>query len=177
MIERDPRPVFEKLRSHVLPAVEGYWRADVVVATFLDSFLSAPPGGVPHPSCGGSALSSLFGERTAERVLGGYGHPWTNRRTMENALRKLGVSFEKRKGGFPGQGLALIQWEGDWISRDYRGSSLAHTHWVAVVERFVFDVNWPSWLPLHCWEELVAQNLIASRRATGWSVLTSYEIH
>lgn len=176
MKNRDPRPVFEALRSHVLPAVEGYWRADAVVTTFLDSRLSTPSNGDRESSCGRSALTAFFGPSAADRVLGTKQESWTNRRTMESALKKLGVSFEKRHGDFPKQGLSLIQWRGGWSGRDFRGSGLLHTHWVAVVEQYVFDVNWPSWLPLHCWEELVARNLMTARNATGWSVLTSYAI-
>ena len=176
MTTYNPRPVFEHLRSRVVPSVEDYWRADAVITTFLDRSLPGFSGDNADATCGIAALSAFFGAGAASRATSGFTTPWINRRMMELALRNLGVNYEKLRGKLPHQGVSLIQWEGAWSSRDYRGKNLAYTHWVAVIDNYVFDVNWPGWLPMNLWESTVAEVIIADQKATGWSVMTSYAI-
>lgn len=176
MARRNPIQVFERLRSVVLPSVEDYWRADAVVATFLDDHFSVQSGLPRHGNCGKVALSAFFGGKAVEDAMYGHAHPWMNRTAMANALKHLQVDFTKLSGEFPDFGLSLIQWLGIPGARAFRGSELMHTHWVAVVEDHLFDINWPAWLPRGNWDELVAQELMARNGATDWTVLTSFAL-
>lgn len=95
---------------------------------------------------------------------------------MERALKDLKVTCKKIRGALPTKGVALVQWDGVPNLRNFRGSNLIHTHWIAVVGNHVFDVNWPAWIPLKNWEELVACDAILINRASGWSILTGIEV-
>lgn len=174
MENRDPVLVLERLRSVVLPSVEDYWRADAVVSNFLDHHFSAQPGSSETANCGKVALSAFFGGKAVEEAMGGHALPWMNRTAMANVLKRLQIGFTKVNGTFPSLGLTLIQWQGIPNARAFRGSDLVHTHWVAVVENHFFDINWPAWVPQKNWEELVVDELMARKGATGWTVLTSF---
>lgn len=175
MIVYDPLPVIERLRTCVAPSVEGYWRADAVVTAFLDCNL--PGYAVDHDqaTCGLASLSAFFGSQAAARATQGSEVPWMNRRMMEKALTSLGMTFDRKSGVMPDQGVVLLQWHGAWSRRNYRGRNLAYTHWVSVIDGYVFDVNWPGWLPFESWERLVLDELLERRRAAGWDVLSGYE--
>lgn len=176
MTERDPIQVFERLRNVVFPAIEEYWRGDAVVATFLDQHLSYDTRVSGQETCWKAALGALFGPKVVGRIASFHDTPWMNRTSMERALKELNVTCRKVRGALPAGGIALVQWEGVPNASNYRGSNLIHTHWIAVVGTHVFDVNWPAWIPLKNWEELVVLDALSIKRATGWSVLTGFEI-
>lgn len=103
--------------------------------------------------------------------------PWINRTMMEKALRASGRQFDRRGTDWPDYGLCLVHFVGPWTQRAYPTAMLPHTHWIAVDRDYVFDVNWNGWLPRWNWEDVVLDELLASRpRATGWQIMTSYEI-
>jgi hypothetical protein len=103
--------------------------------------------------------------------------PWINRTMMEKALRTSGRRFDRRQGQWPEYGLCLVHFVGPWTERGYPMAILPHTHWIAVDRDYVYDVNWNGWLPKANWEEIVLEQLLAIRpRATGWQVMTSYEL-
>lgn len=172
----DPTLTIAKLRTSVLPAIEDYWRADAVVMSFLDQRLPGISRNSSHTSCGIAALSAFYGESAAIDATSKFEVPWINRTMMESVLSNMGVDFSKVAARFPKQGIALVQWTGPKLKRDFRGSALAYTHWIAVIDNFIFDVNWPSWLPLKSWQELVADEIQSFHRADGWKVLTGYDI-
>jgi hypothetical protein len=176
MTERNPIQLFERLRKTVFPAVEEYWRGDVVIATFLDQHLPYEPKGPGRESCWKAALGALFGPKVVTRIESCHETPWMNRTSMERALKDMGVKYRKVPGALPAEGMALVQWEGVPNTSHYRGNNLRHSHWIAVVGTHVFDVNWPAWIPLKNWEELVVVDAMSMKRATGWSVVTGFEI-
>lgn len=176
MEERDPIQIFERMRSLVLPAVEGYWRGDAVVATFLDQHLPYDGRSSVQETCWKAALEALFGPTVAKRIASCHDTPWMNRTSMERALTDLNVTYSKIRGALPAEGIALIQWEGITNVSNFRGRNLVHTHWIAIVGNHVFDVNWPAWIPLKNWEELVVSDALSIKQATGWSVLTGFAI-
>lgn len=176
MVVKDPTGTIAALRSSVLPAVEDYWRADAVVMSFLDKRLPGFPGNSSRSSCGIAALAAFYGESAALEATSTFDVPWINRTMMERALRQMEVDFSKVAARFPKQGIALVQWTGPRIKRDFRGSSLAYTHWISVIDDYVFDVNWPAWLPMKSWQELVADEIQNLHKADGWKVLTGYNI-
>jgi hypothetical protein len=103
--------------------------------------------------------------------------PWINRRSMERALRAAGRNFQRCDSDWPNYGLCLVHFVGPWTERAFPMAVLAQTHWVAVHGDYVYDVNWNGWLPKDNWEEIVVEELIAAKpRATGWQVMTGYEI-
>src|SRR5438067_2495399 len=57
--------------------------------------------------------------------------PWCNFTQMKRALRSCSVQFDILPSALPKQGLALVQWLGPWVSRDFGGRrSLKYTHWI-----------------------------------------------
>ncbi len=95
---------------------------------------------------------------------------------METCLKKLGANFLKHQGRIPPQGLALLHRVSNYPKKSYRGSFLADTHWVAVVDDYVFDVNWPQWLPSKHWKSLVGKPLASVHGDEAWEIVTGYEI-
>lgn len=173
---KDPTCAITTLRASVLPAVEDYWRADAVVMSFLDQRLPGFSGNSSRSSCGIAALAAFYGEGAVMEATREFEVPWINRTMMERALSHMRVNFSKVAAQFPKQGIALIQWTGPRLKRDFRGSALAYTHWIAVIDDYIFDVNWPSWLPLKSWQELVADEIQNFHKADGWKILTGYNI-
>lgn len=103
--------------------------------------------------------------------------PWINRKTMERALRTIGYDYVRSPAQWPSIGLCLLHFTGPWTRRGYPAAVLQNTHWIAVHEEYVFDVNWNGWLPRQNWEEVVLEELLTRRlMADGWVVMTSYEI-
>jgi hypothetical protein len=151
---------------------------DSIAISYLEAKLPTPSVTVLPQCCGPAALSALFGLEAIsslppQSLNGGRG---LNRRDMEHALLNLGLKFNRRQNCLPQFGLCLVQWEGPWIKRSYRGNDLIYTHWITVAHGYIFDVNWAGWLPVHIWEETVAADLIRCRRnATSWRPHTSYD--
>jgi hypothetical protein len=161
--------------------------ADVKTASWLfeSLFISAldvtlPPPTLTQQNCGiqafralfpqmQSAISSLYDDASLNKGM--------NRRSMEAALKKIGTQYRVIPRKLPRTGLALIEWTGTWQAEGYWGSELKHTHWVALAEGFVYDINWSGWLPRRIWEEVVLDEMIASiPKATGWRPHTGYEL-
>jgi hypothetical protein len=102
---------------------------------------------------------------------------WTTRTDMERALLKAQLSYTCQAGVWPHTGLCLIQFTGPWTRRQFAQAALKHTHWIAVLGEYIFDINWSGWLPRRNWEDVVLWELLASRSAAdGWRVLTGYEM-
>lgn len=168
------QPVLTRLREAVYPAVEGYWRADATVTTFLDD--SLPRAVVNQSSCGPAALGAFFHPDRVAAATSDHQTSWMNRKMMEASLKKLGVDFRKCPEILPPQGVALIQRVSKPEKKSFRGSFLADTHWIAVIDSYVFDVNWPQWLPSCHWKSLVGRPLAEWHGAVSWKVVTGYEI-
>lgn len=155
------------------------WLYDSKAVTALESLLPSPPKSIDS-SCGEQAFLALF-PRMSDSAMLPFGDTfkkgWLNRRDMTKMLRAAGTVFEVVPGELPTLGLALIEWTGAWDTESFWGSDLRHTHWVAVVDGFVFDVNWSGWLPRNIWEEAVLDDMISGMKgATGWRPHTGYEI-
>jgi hypothetical protein len=102
---------------------------------------------------------------------------WTTRTDMERALLKAELPYTRLPHFWPETGLCLIQFTGPWTKRQFAQAALKHTHWVAVLGQYVFDVNWGGWLPQANWQDVVLCEILASRAdADGWQVLTGYEM-
>ena len=90
---------------------------------------------------------------------------------MERASKAAGYSYECKREAWPTAGLCLIQFTGPWTERDFTQAALQHTHWIAVLGEYVFDINWNGWLPRANWEEVVLEELLMfCRSSTGWEV-------
>jgi hypothetical protein len=130
-------------------------------------------------NCGPASLAALVGCNVLDIIslFPQYPEkPWTNRTQMKFAFEKARLTWQSIPGVFPDVGICLIQFNGPWSKSTYRLAQLRHTHWIAVRNGFVFDINWEGWLPRQIWEELIVDDLVKSRRhCGGWSVLTSYE--
>jgi len=166
--------VLSRLRDAVYPSVEGYWRADAAVTTYLDNSLPCASG--EDVTCGPAALGAFFHPDRVAAATADFKTSWMNRRMMETCLKNLGVDFQKHQGRRPPQGVVLLERISQRVKRSYRGSFLADTHWIAVIDNYVFDVNWPQWLPDNHWESLVGDPLAKWHGAQSWKVVTGYEI-
>lgn len=103
--------------------------------------------------------------------------PWTSRIDMIRAFRESGRSYSRKSKVWPAAGLCLVQFTGPWSRHNFPAAALAHTHWVAVLGEYIYDINWEGWLPRQNWEEIVLEELINAKPfADGWCVLASYEI-
>lgn len=165
--------------STVKPAISDHWLCHSIALTYFES-VSATLGEIDETGCGPGAFAAIAGiprEELKNYFPDQQEIPWTNRRRMEQALETIGWSFIKHDNSWPRVGLCLIHWCGPWTQRGYAHSILQHTHWVAVVAEYVFDVNWRGWLPKQNWEDIVVDELIR-RHATAfdWKPLTCYEL-
>lgn len=171
---------FNYFAQYVLPSLDGHWMKDSIAITYLEGNFPTPQKALLPKNCGPAALSALFGLGVLQYLPGHALEMWKglNRRDMEKALLELDLPFDRLHSSWPVFGLCLIQWQGPWLERCFNGSSLAYTHWVAVVENYVFDTNWGEWLPKNVWEECVVYNLLAAHKGNeGWKPLTAYEFH
>lgn len=154
------------------------WMYESLFISALDAAL--PPPALTTQSCGVQAFRALFPrmESTIKTLSAAAGlNRGMNRRSMEAALKKLGTHYNVLPRQLPRTGLALIEWTGTWRAEGFWGSDLKHTHWVAMAEGFVYDINWSGWLPRRIWEEVVLDEMIASLpKATGWRPHTGYEV-
>jgi len=131
-------------------------------------------------NCGPAAFAALRHEAVC-KAMQWFPHypekPWTNRTQMKAALDRAGEIWEPIGDRIPRHGLCLIELCGPWTTQSYRLARLRHTHWVAVCNGYVYDINWNGWLPLKNWEEIVAEELIRShQQCYGWAVMTGFEV-
>jgi hypothetical protein len=131
-------------------------------------------------NCGPAAYAALAGRNILDVIdlFPQYPErPWTSRSQMKNAFRSSSLSWEEVHNTFPENGVCLVQFNGPWSNYSYRLAQLRHSHWIAVKNGFVYDVNWEGWLPMQNWEEVVLDELMRTRkRCDGWGVLASYEV-
>jgi hypothetical protein len=131
-------------------------------------------------TCGPVAFAAISGKTLPEAVkcFASFERSgWTTRTNMEKALHKAKLPFTRLPCVWPGAGLCLIQFTGPWTKRQFAQAALKHTHWVAVFDQYVFDVNWGGWLPQANWQDVVLSEILQSRPdADGWEVLTGYEM-
>jgi hypothetical protein len=130
--------------------------------------------------CGPISFAAITG-RDAEAALGFFPNiadrAWTTRTDMQRALREGGHQYDRRADVWPSHGLCMVQFTGPWTERGFAQAALQHTHWIAVLGEYVFDINWDGWLPRECWEDVVLAELLVFRPgATGWRVLTGFEL-
>lgn len=102
----------------------------------------------------------------------------TTFRDMCRACRDYGCTFEVVPRTLPTSGVALVQWLGPWIEKDFRGrKSLQHTHWIAVAGDWCFDLNHTDWTRVSFWENSIAVELMNDHcGAFGWQVKYGIEI-
>lgn len=170
--------MIERFRQGYTGAHQGCWRHECVAVSALEAALP-----IRHfsatVSCGEAAFYALFPEtgRGSDRFDRAFAKEWTNRRDMEGALTAVGSSYTVLRSQLPTVGMALIEWTGSWKLERFWGSDLRRTHWVAVVDGLVFDVNWGGWLPKEIWEDVVVSEIIAQiPGATGWQPHTGYDL-
>jgi len=130
--------------------------------------------------CGPLAFAAITG-LSVEDVLRCFPEchfrPWISRNDMQRAFRKLGHEFVRLNETWPAVGLCLVQFTGPWTRRNFAQAALHHTHWIAVLGEYIYDINWGGWLPRQNWEEVVLQELLdAISNADGWRILTGYEV-
>jgi hypothetical protein len=102
---------------------------------------------------------------------------FTTVRDMSHALQACGIAFTLGPD-IPDFGLVLIQIDGPWSHLPHaRRWSDKYTHWVAVRDEEIYDVNGNECMPVSRWKESVLPLLIgATPRATGWSVKRSVRV-
>ena len=103
--------------------------------------------------------------------------PYTNRTQMERILNGLCLTFAPLRD-YPAFGLALIQIEGPWTRSPATARwATCHTHWIAVADRHVYDINADQWLSRSAWEQEIVPTLINHHaRATGYRVRVGIEL-
>jgi hypothetical protein len=132
-------------------------------------------------NCGPASFAAITGREVC-RVMGHFRHfehsPWTNLTQMRRAFAEAGYVTTVRKCAFPDCGVALVQWLGPWTEKEFFSRwSLAHTHWVAVEGRWIFDHTSGEWQTVEEWGGRVASEFVAEiPRATGWRVKYGVEI-
>lgn len=131
-------------------------------------------------TCGPIAFAAITGQN-ADAALVYFPElqfrPWTTRTDMQRALSQAGHRYTRQHEMWPVAGLCMVQFTGPWTERAFAQAALKHTHWIAVLGEYVFDINWGGWLPRENWEDVVLDELIMSRPASnGWRVLTGYEL-
>jgi hypothetical protein len=131
-------------------------------------------------TCGPVAFAAISGKTLPEAVscfASFQPGRWTTRTEMERALLKAELPFTRLPRVWPEAGLCLIQFTGPWSKRQFAQAALKHTHWVAVLGQYIFDVNWGGWLPQANWEDIVLCELLMARTdGDSWQVLTGYEM-
>jgi hypothetical protein len=169
----------ENFREQVVPLLAGHWLRHSLALSHLESIAIAVQPEDEKFGCGPVAFGALVGissEELIEFFPESEHRLWTNRRDMEKALRTFGLQFRRCKKHWPKFGLCFVHWSGPWTN-GYPVEMLRRTHWVAVVEDYVFDVNWGGWLPKQNWEEIIVEELLSYHAfAEGWEPLTAYEI-
>jgi len=165
-------------RSKMWPNLAGSWLG----AAFAVDYLAFSVPDMENRDaiglgCGQLAFAAFAGISSTETRRFFPDREWTNRRDMETALKEFGWKFEKRAAAWPRFGLCMVHWIGPWTACNYAPAILQHTHWVAVIEDFVFDANWGSWLPKENWEEVVVETVLRHHnKASGWKPLSAYDI-
>jgi len=115
-------------------------------------------------------------------VMGHFHHfehsRWTNLTQMLRAFAATDYGTKVHKCVLPARGVALVQWLGPWTESDFFSRwSLAHTHWVAVEGKWIFDHTVGSWQALAEWQNrIVPEFLSQTPRSTGWGVKYGVQI-
>lgn len=135
-----------------------------------------PPAGLPEPfdvdrahetwgaNCGSIALA-MCAALSIQDVMTAFGNNWpgyTNQTFMTAVFAKLGLTVVCRSRPAPEEvsrshGLAFVQWKSDRPGGGWGSARAAylHTHWIAVAEGCVFDVNLAAWVPWAVWKTAV----------------------
>ncbi len=76
------------------------------------------------------------------------------------------------------RGVALLQFAGPWSRPGVpKIVHLKHTHWVAICDQFIYDINAPTWLSISEWELQIFPEIAANHSGcNGWSAKVSFEI-
>lgn len=133
-------------------------------------------------NCGPSVFAAITGREVC-RIMCYFAHfehsPWTNLTQMKSAFIKAGYSIEVQRRMFPKTGVALVQWLGPWTEDNFFSPwSLAHTHWIAVDDNWVFDHTVKEWKKLQDWENQVATEFVEETpKAYGWAVKYGIDVY
>ncbi len=168
-------------RAQVLTTITDSWLRHSIAISHLARPWDVEPLSNDQLRCGPLAFAAVAGMRAKEALQffkNDQCKLWTNRREMESTLRKVGWKYTRIQKGWPRYGLCCVHWRGPWSKHNYPAAISQHTHWVAVIQDYVFDVNWRGWLPKDNWEDVVVADLIRrnDNRVEGWEPLTAYEI-
>lgn len=166
--------------EHIIPSLSGSWMRHCVALDQLEAFYPVTAGAGGDFGCGPAAFGAIAGipsDEVAQYFPNSNERLWTNRQHMEKALQSFGWRFTRVSDAWPQLGLCLVHWRGPWTKSQFAAAIMPRTHWVAVVDEYVFDVNWGGWLPRENWEDIVVSDLIRRHhKADGWEPLTAYEI-
>jgi len=130
-------------------------------------------------NCGPACLAAILSVQVCD-VMCLFEHfptrPFTSRRKMEEILHSLNIPFSRTQN-LPRFGLALIQFEGPWsqISGSEKWTS-RYTHWVAVSNGTIYEVNAERWLTQAEWSIATERLLVHYPRATGWRIKEGLEV-
>lgn len=145
-----------------------------------------PPADLPEAiegwgaNCGPAAIAALLGLTLAAvrpHLAGFENRGYMNPTHVKVSLRALGHEprLTPALDRWPVTGLAFVQWGGPWrvVAEAYR-----HTHWIAVKDDWVYDVNGNQWAPRWWWEKEIAPLLARLRpeRNGTWYVRTGYSV-
>lgn len=144
-------------------------------------------------NCGPAALAAILGRTVAEvrpliQPFKGYMHAGD----LEHALmcvprvsvRRQNFTVIHGRGSrsrpWPTHGLAVIQIDGPWCDLKNPRAAYKYTHTVAVDRRGafprVYDGNATMWLHEADWQREIMDEIVRTKRATGWWIRTSLEV-
>lgn len=97
---------------------------------------------------------------------------------MRRALLSFGRGHTLYLDGFPKSGFVLLQFCGPWGDASYESAAaLKRTHWVAIRNELIYDINWGSWIPIFAWETIVYPMFrMYEPRITGWEIRSAISV-
>lgn len=131
-------------------------------------------------NCGPNALAALLSLDVID-VMCHFTHfpdvPHTNIPKMKEVLDRASIDYEPGSD-VPRSGLVLIEVLGSWNAHPASQRWTPRlTHWVALSEGYVFDVNVGEWKAWDDWKAVYAPQLVERKRGgTGWRIKRSYAI-
>lgn len=124
-------------------------------------------------ACGHAAFAALTGRTVEAAMMFFPAHTWVNFQQMQDALDAVAESNYivaiQRWPTFLESGIVMLQIMGPWteIGVPY-SAGLKHTHWVAVRDGHIFDINADKWLSEKEWCNRIQPEIVErTARATG----------
>jgi len=135
-------------------------------------------------NCGPAALCAVTGLRPIEAlaVITHFAERgYTNPKMMAAALTAIGASWRRtwecsdaikpEHPQFPEFGLVRVQWDGPWCKPGVPAvARYFHSHWIAVDDARIFDINClcvGGWVPWLEWDTQVVPWLLKDTKASG----------